>query len=346
MGKYGRIIVFLLFPFGLFAQDEKAADEAFKYKLDYNVPESPGLSVLDANPTKVMRGSAAQELIVSVANSFISSEKLRPGIAADFNPYFLLGGRLESVQEYREKDFKRILANTQLSLATSADEDQEDDLLLGTGIRITLFDKKDLLFNEEFGKKIDDALLQGIADDTIVIGEAVDEVVENKSLATIYEEERAALKKEAGNALSVGFAHGARAQSAFVKADSISAYKTQAWLSFQRDFLRTEQQNGGLSLTFLAMYRNNAFEIEGDVDEFIAGSGLRYTGQKVNAFGEFIYSTEHGKLDYNANLEVNVIKQLILSLTVGKETEVLDSDQERFSVKPGLRWNLSEPKSN
>ena len=310
---------------------------AYHFKLDYNVPESPAFSILDANPTKVMRGASAQELIVQIANNFISNSKQEPGVAADFNPYFAFGGRLKNVVEYRENYLKRLLANTQLSFATTASKTYPNDLLFGIGARVTLVDSRDLLKNKALGMAIDSALMPTTDPHP---NQNIDEITKNERLGQAYDRIKTKMKNASGGALSIGWATAGRAEGSVFSADSLTGFRNQVWLSAEYG------TKHGLNLLGLGMYRSNVFPDSSNIDELILGAGLRYMSSKVNIGGEFIYSSEHGKLDFGMNLEIQAIPKIILYASVNKETNVLNPDLERFVIKPGIRWNFSEQRNN
>jgi hypothetical protein len=336
---------------------------AFHYKLDYNVPESPGFSILDANPTTVMRASAAQEVVVNIANTLLAGKNLEPGVAVDFNPYFILGGRLDNINEYREKAGKRFLANTQLSMASTSMEEFPNDLFISSGIRFTLFDSKDQLYDEKLIQDIGNALtpdvysaeqIKNICEASYAIGQvtSVQECVTdltaeqelrgrssttyNDKVKKAYDDSKERLRNQNGGALSLGYAAAGRARASSLEADSISIFRHQVWLSGQYDFGKA------LSVSSILMYRYNALLLKEDRDEVMAGLGLRHTGNQTNLFGELTWSSLGGGIDFRANLEIRLIPRLILYVSAGSENDLLNAAVDRFIIRPGIKWNLSE----
>ena len=176
-------------------------DEAFKYKLDYNIPESPAFSVLDANPTTVLRGNAAQEVVINLATNFISGNEVSPGLALDFNPVFAFGGRLKSINDYRNNYLKRLLANTQLSLATIASDNFPEDVLISGGLRMTLFDTKDVLFDDKLTGAIDNALTANITVPAMGQPANTGTVIKNSMLVDAYKSAKIKYKETSGGSL-------------------------------------------------------------------------------------------------------------------------------------------------
>lgn len=332
MGRYfiTFLLLFCSFSFMLSAQEDEDTSAAFQYKVDYEVPESPAFSILDANPTSVMRGSAAQELVIHFANSIIGNQKINAGVAADFNPYFVFGGRLHSIDQYRENYFKRLLANAQLSIATTTLTGYPDDIFGSGGLRLTLYDSKDLLFNDDLGNRIDDALIPEEVDDPF--GDTLDQVGENEKLKQAYEKVKEELRNKKGGAVSMGFATSARLRSGLVQADSIQGYKNQVWLSGQYCFGK------GINLMGMIMYRN---DLMAKMHEFRSGLALRYVGKKTNISGEMVYSSEQSFIGIGMNIEVRVLSQIILYANVGNNSNENPKDGS-IHIKPGIKWCLAK----
>ncbi len=241
MGRNGIVIIFILIIQGnAWAQSSSAP--AYHYKLDYDVPESPAFSIVDANPATVMRGSAAKEFALNIANNFVSNNKQESGIAADFNPFFVFGGRLKSINEYRGKEnyLTRLAANTQLSFASTRTEAFANDNILSGGIKITLFDDFDLLKDEDLGRDIDRALIPEENPVQPVFGNEPDsidsELVEIPSLIQAYENAKERIKDNNGGAVSIGAAIAQRSLNGNLSRDSIINYRNQIWLTGQYNF--------------------------------------------------------------------------------------------------------------
>jgi len=332
MGKYGLLIIFLSITNNVFSQDE-----AFKFKLDYDIPESPAFSIIDANPTTVMRGSAAKELAVNIANNFISNTKQESGVALDFNPYFIFGGRLKNISEYATNKFnlKRLLANTQMSFASVATEDFPEDNLVSGGIRITLFDNSDLLFDSQLGADISNAL-QNIGNPPPP-GMTQDQynLVSVQGLKDAYDKAEERVKTKKGGALSIGAAIANRAQGGYISSDSLIAYRNQVWMSGQYNFGK------GTNLLGLAMLRNTTMTNEENVNEIMLGLGIRHLGKNINIGAEVIYSNEKDNLEINGNIELRYFKNILMAISIGSESENLTGN--KLIVKPTLRYNLSQP---
>lgn len=124
--------------FSLFEQD---AQSAKSFQLDLNTPTSPGFSVIGASPNRVTNPGSLQELVFDNAG-FVENGSLKPGIAINFQPFWLFGGDV-TLEEYSGQflsgeanpegfsRLQRILARTQLSIASV----QGENASLTTGVR-------------------------------------------------------------------------------------------------------------------------------------------------------------------------------------------------------------------
>ena len=309
---------------------------AYQYKLDYDIPESPAFSILDANPSKIMRGSAAKEFALNVANNFISNNKQEAGIATDFNPYFVFGGRLTNLDVYRNSYFKRMLANTQLSFASIRTDEFPEDNLFSGGIRITLVDAFDLLQDSQLGQDIDSALRPSDPPDpNRPASEFSEEIIEIAQLKQSYERAKERVRDKKGGALSMGAASAQRASNGKLSADSLFNYRNQVWLSGQYNF------GDGFNMMGLCMWRNTMI-ISGDVNELVVGFGVRYLGKKANFGGEIVYSDQKDYLEIGANIEVLVAKGVLLAVSIGNGSQEGDEENSRLIVKPTFKYNISE----
>ncbi len=72
------------------AQDRR--DNIYRYVLDIDVPESPGLVALDLLSTKVLRGSSPKPSTATIIYRAGDSSRAVTGVSLDLVPYYLLGG--------------------------------------------------------------------------------------------------------------------------------------------------------------------------------------------------------------------------------------------------------------
>ena len=342
MVKHVITILLCAFVSNIFCQD--TTSYAYKFKLDYDIPESPALSIVDANPATVMRGSAAKELAINVANNFITQQAQQTGVALDFNPFFAFGGRLKNLSEYKDKYFKRLLANTQLSFASTAIDMFPNDNLMSLGLRLTLFDAADILYDQKLGTDIQNALGGAVSNPDRPVFDSGDngldpgepQLVTVSGLADAYLQAQARVKEKKGGALSIGVATAQRALGGILSSDSLVNYRSQAWMAGQYNF------GNGTNLLCMAMYRNTQMN-DTSTDEIIVGAGIRSMGKVVNVGGEVVYSTERDYIEINGNVETKLFSNVLLIVSFGNGSGMMMNENNRLFVKPTLKYNISQP---
>jgi len=308
-----------------------AQDAAKEYILDYNVPESPAFSILDLNPNEVMRGASAKPVVVNIVNQFASKGSIDNGIAIDFNPYFLFGGQLKGVDEYRNSYVKRLLINTQFSLA-SLEETDSDNTILAHGIRVTLWDDKDLLTNNGLSQSVDAALQPSPVPPNMTNDQV--QILDNAKLAKAYEDLKAEYAKTSGSSFSLGYAGKSVVQSSILDGDSINLTSNQFWGA--GSFTITER------LDFNVMAVSRMFK---DMDnEFKAGASLRYNWDKASFTAEYVFNDNEPNGEKNSIsgiLTIKLINQISYLMSFGTtKVEAAGEEINKLALKSSLKWNI------
>jgi len=324
------------------AQDEgesKTASPAQKFILDYDVPESPALIAIGAAPANVIRGSAAKPVVAHLVNQFTANEKIDNGIALDFSPYFVFGGRLKSIDEYRNSAFKRIMANTQFSVATAQSTTDSTALLFGLGIRATLFDSHDLLKDKQLGQEIDAALAAAAnagGADTLE-DDVVSKGVDRADLTQAYDNAQARVRNRKGDALTIGWGMGGLLKGSIASGDSVDQVRHRLWLSYRHSF------GGGMEVLGIAQW----FENDSVGSSFRAGTAVRTNGPNYNFAAEVFFDSNpdevaSGRFGIGANGEVRFTRGLGLVAAIATEP-VQDGNHiaSKLRVRTSIRWNMS-----
>ena len=124
--------------------------------LDLAVPDSPAFAVLGLSPETVVKPASPRELATTVLNGVDRRGNLQSGLAVDFAPLFLFGGRGLTYDDYRRSGGTRVLARTQISFATAKGVTSGDQSLrLAFGTRTTLWDKGDPRLDESLLECLD-----------------------------------------------------------------------------------------------------------------------------------------------------------------------------------------------
>jgi hypothetical protein len=117
---------------------------------DLAVPDSPAFTILGLSPETVVRPGSPRELATTVLNGVDRRGNLQSGLAIDFAPLFLFAGRGVTHQAYTNQTATRLLARTQVSVATAKGaSDADTSQRLAFGARVTLWDPNDPRGNEE-----------------------------------------------------------------------------------------------------------------------------------------------------------------------------------------------------
>jgi hypothetical protein len=112
--------------------------------LDLAVPDSPAFTILGLSPETVVRPGTPRDLATTVLNGVDRRGNLQSGLAIDMAPLFLFAGRKITHHDYTTKTATRLLARTQLSIATAKGaSDADKSQRLAFGVRATLWDPAD-----------------------------------------------------------------------------------------------------------------------------------------------------------------------------------------------------------
>jgi hypothetical protein len=140
--------------------DKKLCGDAARFIQSNNaVPESPAFSMLGVSSENVVRPTSPNQLGLSVLNGVDPNGNFQSGIAVETAPFMLFAGDTITLQDYQKSDSIRILANTQISLATVKGTDSDDESQrLAMGLHITPWDKGDPRLNDDIVKCFADGL--------------------------------------------------------------------------------------------------------------------------------------------------------------------------------------------
>ena len=107
------------------------------FDIDLAVPDTPAFAILGLSPDNIVRPTTPKELALGLLNGSDRNGTLQTGIAIDTVPYLLFTGDALSLAAYRDSIPTRLLANTQLSLATAKASDDSEAVRLAVGLRVT-----------------------------------------------------------------------------------------------------------------------------------------------------------------------------------------------------------------
>ncbi|MFA7361902.1 MAG: hypothetical protein WC139_12795 [Candidatus Kapaibacterium sp.] len=293
--------------------------------LSYNVPESPGFTVLGVNPNKVVSGINAKPLVINVLGQLVFNDKLTPGFAMDFSPS-IFGMSFNNRNDYRKDDFKRILFNSSISVAAIKDKKDTNSTKFGLGFRITLLDETDLLMNEEACEIIQNSLVEYPSQDET----KEDDTQELPALKKAYKDARSILLSKTRHSLSVGYGVEGIIKNSIINKDSIIANSHSIWVGGQSTFkdfrlLYTYQARFGTKLT----------------PENLLGMAIKTNKYGMNAGCELLYNFKAQKFEGALSSEIRIVNNLsaVIGLSIVSEKNI-DEYITKLNLVSNIRYNI------
>jgi hypothetical protein len=311
------------------------ADAAYRFILDYDVPESPAFAVLGVTPANVLRASAAKPVVASLLNQLARGERVAPGIALDFSPYLVYGGGFRSYKDYagntRGQILRRLLANTVVSIGTVEGETDDAPLQYGAGVRINLYDNRSLLQNRVLADSVSRLLAQAAEDPGTEIGPDPQPTRQTVDLSAAYTRAREAGRRTAGLAAALGFGSAGALQGSVASADSAITTANRAW--FAASYSSTRGYEGLATAQW----------IDGpDIDRrWLLGAAVRANTAVVSFAAEAAYDTEAG-FQPGASAEIRLVRRVTLVAALVTMPDPERGDVKRLRARTSLQWNLSE----
>ncbi len=317
----------------------QSADPAYRFVLDYDVPESPALVAIGSATGTITRGSAAKPFVAQLVNQFQAGEKVANGLALDLAPYFLYGGRLASIQEYRRNPLRRILANSTLSLATAQDASDSASLVFGIGVRATLFDAHDLLQDPELGRDIDDLLAAAAnaEDAELLEDDVIEPAGEEMDFGPAYARARARVRNRRGGALSLAWAMRGILKGSIASGDSIQDTRHTAWLAYRYAL------GGGTDLLAQLQWR----QTETKDNSWKGGAALRANTDRYAVAVELFFDSDpdaaaSGRLGAGVTAELRVTRGVSLVGQLATEPVAAGNrTASRVRLRTSVRWNAT-----
>ncbi len=156
---------------------DPAVDSTTDARLDLGVPDSPLFVAMGLAPSEVIRPGSPKELVTSLLSGVDQNGNVQTGFALDLSPYMLGFGDQVTLHHYRDNYMTRLLARSQLSVATAKGSDEEDESTrLGIGIRITPFDLGDPRTDKGLSRCFKDKLTRGSSKEADALRALADEI--------------------------------------------------------------------------------------------------------------------------------------------------------------------------
>src|SRR4051812_47438828 len=105
-----KLLIICCFLTGFNCYAQKDTTLAKNYRLDFAIPQHPGLAILDDNEDNILRPGNTQELFSVITSDFFSGKTaiLPKNISLEFAPSQLIGINKITLMEYRDNSLKRI----------------------------------------------------------------------------------------------------------------------------------------------------------------------------------------------------------------------------------------------
>ena len=119
---------------------------------NFAVPDSPAFNLLDDYPSKILRPSDVEELVVGLSNFGETDNGILPkSFAVEFSPALLIFGKSLSLRDYQQHPW---LYRTRISVAVHKAENESKVTKAAFGIRFSLIDSTDLRTDKTLMKRI------------------------------------------------------------------------------------------------------------------------------------------------------------------------------------------------
>jgi hypothetical protein len=303
----------------------------YRYVLDVDVPESPGLVALDATPAHVLRGSAPKPIMASVLYTSNDPSGATTGGAVDVVPYFLLGGGIRYLDSYRKNSVAgrlvRVVTKTSISLAAMLDPANSGSLRGGLGVRTTFHDPHDPVLNSKLPESVDSALqANGIQETDPTVEDLGDRGVD---LRPVFASARRAMRARGDIQISAGWGMAGRLASSSLASDSLKSFRHTLWITGQHAF-------GHRFDVLVTTQLRNAFRSDAALR---VGLGLQRKSAPADYRLELYYDGADQRLHPGASAELSAGHGLALGVGLVSDAPIGGPDgADRARVLLSLRW--------
>ena len=315
--------------------------------LEFGVPDSPAFILLGVSPTKVARPTSPRDLVASLANGVDSTGRIQTGIALGTTLWTFIPSLSIDLPTYQRGGFRYILANTQLSGATTRAAGDTASTNAAVGIRMSLVNKADPMVDPAFTRQLT-GVLQGCLPEQFP--EGGDQSAEEAKAVACASEKARKLRKEwfskHWNAPSValGAAWGWR----FVQSrtDTIVPFGGNVWLAGAIPFLPS---NAGQLIGHIEFsHRGSAATVDGSSISVLAYGGRIVRGGGPQSFFLEVTGASRlhgpkaaapGGVQWSGGVEFEIVPQAWLVTGFGQRNAGLDQPK-KLVVLASLRWGI------
>ena len=330
-----KLIILPLTLFSIFLYGQ-ATDEDVK-PTNYTVPSSIAFDLLDVSPTEVHKPGLTKDFKF---DWLFNDNGLKPNIAFEAQPIWLLANRNKSLYEYQNSDNKinRYLSTLKLSLGTTNKDSMQS---LAYGFSLNLYTEVDPLMDSVLIEIYDESTtITDLEDDLSIIKFNIETETDETRLKELQKEqtkkereiENAKIDKEKGleekieeweklhwnsTIVDIGFGQVFNYDSGKLDSLNLRSQGYSAWLSGVFGIGKNVMVNGMLKYSNI-----------GSIDYFEVGGNIRYGSNRANVFIEYLYSSQE---DRNNNLAYGIDYKLPNNLVL--QASLKTQYNEEFNLK-------------
>jgi hypothetical protein len=286
-------------------------DNIYRYILDIDIPESPGLVALDLLATKVLRGSAPKPFAANIVHRSADSSGTVTGVALDLVPYHLLGGGIRPLSSYRANSIAgrllRVVTKTAMSIAVASVPNSDGSLLGALAIRTTFHDPHDPVLNSRLPEVVDSVL----AAHGVSAADPTEEDLGDRGLdlEPAFAAASRQMRARGDVQVSAGWGVAGRLRGGSLKSDSLDQFRHTLWI--------TGQHATGQRFDVIATVQfQPAFR---DDDDWRFGAGIQRKSRPADLRLQLYYDTGSRRFHPGAVIEAHPTRGFLVGAGLTSE---------------------------
>lgn len=280
------------------------------------VPNTPAFSILDYEPSSVMRPSSIKKLSNDILNSFDADGKLIMNLGLEVSPYWLKSRDTLSREQYlNPKGFQTFIQTLSISAATVKDSlTKKNNLGLGFRVQLVKGQLSKEFFKQERLLNNYETAVAGIAVTRAMIGisvntidEALDDIKTNLDDTKLEEKEKEEIKQ-----LAEELSKKYKTKPSEVKeyCEELINYIDQQTTILAKKVIKLEQQRTGFSLEIAAATKFGEVETRQELQKFgfWLNANNYFSSKDAWTITTRIFRTDNGIKTTNSDIGFGYIK--------------------------------------
>jgi hypothetical protein len=334
------LFLFLLTTIAFFRPE--AAAQKVRKECQNIIPDAPAYTFLGIAPAAISRPTTPRALGTAVINGIDADGDVNQGLALDIAPWVFIPNMRITLKDYQQPglNWKYMLANTQVSLATSKTAD-DNTTNLAYGLRVVLFDASDPMRNSDFTTRLNANVNKNCGDRS--------QPGQIDATAACVEQELIKMRQEWANTtwnkagLSIAAAGGWRYNEGFL--NSAHRLGRSVWATGALPVGKFAQVVGQVKYDWVhgAGEDPNLNRLSYGA-RFFGGSGnfnfyLEYAGVRNTKLPENL--TDRNSRIWSGGVEFKVADKFWLATGLGKGFEI-EGKPEKTYLLANLRWDVTQ----